>query len=151
MKKLALILSVLIFMAGLMNGQMSQQARDSINRLTEQDHQLMMKRLSITELRPGPSGNPQDPNYANTDESKAIQYTSLPDPLIFNNGTHVNSAKQWERRRQEIFEDFDREVYGRLPKEMPAVTWKLISEKDTMNGEFPVQPSTEASGAIGRR
>jgi hypothetical protein len=138
MKKLIPILSVLLFTASLMSGQMSQQARDSINRLTEQDHQLMMKRLSITELRPGPSGNPQDANYANTDESKAIQYTSLPDPLIFNNGTHVNTPKQWERRRQEIFEDFDREIYGRLPENVPAVTWNVISEKDTMNGDIPV-------------
>ncbi len=45
---------------------------------TEQDHQNMMKQLGITKLRPGPSGNPSDPNAANTDESKANPYPELP-------------------------------------------------------------------------
>ena len=32
--------------------QLSQQSRDSINRLSSEDHQLMMKRLGITSLDP---------------------------------------------------------------------------------------------------
>lgn len=35
-----------------------------------------MQQLGITKLRPGPSGNPDSPNAANTDESKANPYQS---------------------------------------------------------------------------
>ena len=98
----------------------------------------MMTRLGITALRPGPSGNPDAPNAANTDESKATPYTSLPDPLIFKDGTPVKTAAQWEKRKPEIIEDFDSEIYGRVPEKTPAVEWEIISEKDTMNGNYPV-------------
>ena len=75
--------------------------------------------LGITSIRPGPSGNPKAPNAANLDESKATPYTSLPDPLVMNNGTKVTSARQWPKRRAEIVEHFDREVYGRTPARTP--------------------------------
>lgn len=118
--------------------QWSKEEIDRINKLNQQDHQLMMKQLGITTLRPGPSGDSKAPNAANTDESKATPYTSLPDPLIFKNGTPVKTAEQWENRKTEIFEDFDREIYGRVPAKTPAVAWKIVSETDTVNGDFPV-------------
>ena len=31
----------------------------------------------------------------------------------------------WKQRRPEIVEDFDREVYGRVPKETPKVKWEV--------------------------
>jgi hypothetical protein len=101
---------------------------------SEEDHQRMMKLLKIDSLRPGPSGNPQSPHAANTDESKATPYSNLPDPLMLNNGKKVNSADVWRnQRRQEIFEDFDREVYGRMPRNTPAVNWEVVSTtKDTI-------------------
>jgi hypothetical protein len=108
------------------------------DRLTREDHRLMMKRLGITKLRPGPSGNPKAPNAANTDESKATPYTSLPDPLIFKDGSAVKTAQQWEKRKLEIFEDFDREIYGRVPAKTPAVAWKVVSEEDTNIGGIAV-------------
>lgn len=53
----------------------------------EQDHQRMMDLLGITALRRGADGsNPQVPNYANYDESKANPYPNLPDPLVLKNG-----------------------------------------------------------------
>ncbi|MBN2613064.1 MAG: acetylxylan esterase [Bacteroidales bacterium] len=122
--------------------QFSQRTRDSINRLNYEDHRLMMQMLGISELRPGPSGDPNAPNAANRDESKASPYTSLPDPLIFNNGRPVTTISQWEQRRKEIFEDFDREVYGRLSDNMPAVEWKVIADKDTTEGIFKVRMKT---------
>lgn len=121
------------------HGQFDQRVRDSLNRLSRADHALMMERLGIKELRPGPSGNPNAPNAANTDESKASPYTTLPDPLTFKDGTSVKTQKQWQKRRLEIIEDFDREVYGRLPENIPAVTWEVVSEKDTVNGGFPIK------------
>lgn len=41
---------------------------------TQQDRQHMLDQLGITKLRPGKSGNADDPNAANTDESKANPY-----------------------------------------------------------------------------
>ena len=117
---------------------LTQHQRDSINQANNKDHQLMMERLGIEELRPGPSGDPNAPNAANSDESKAKQYKILPDPLIFNNGTKVSSPQDWEKRRLEIFEDFDREIYGRLPKNIPHVDWQIVNQKDTSVGNFPV-------------
>ena len=119
--------------------QLSQQARDSINRLSSEDHQLMMKLLGITSLRPGPSGNPSAPNAANSDESKASPYTGLPDPLIFEDGSPVKSAMDWEKRKAEIAGLFDEEIYGHLPKNIPGVTWLVIQERDSLIGDFPVK------------
>jgi hypothetical protein len=105
---------------------------------SEQDHKKMMQLLNISSLRPGPSGNPQAPNAANSDESKATTYTSLPDPLVSKAGEKISSAKQWRKRRAEIMEDFDREVYGRLPKNVPKVKWKTVSSANDSVGGFPV-------------
>jgi hypothetical protein len=120
------------------NAQNWQAYRDSINKLSYMEHQLVLKQLGIENLRPGPSGNPEADNAANTDESKATVYESLPDPLIFNDGTHVKNKKDWKNRKQEIFEDFDSEIYGRVPDNIPSVSWEIISEKDTVNDRFPV-------------
>lgn len=118
---------------------MSQQARDSIAKLSREDHQLMMDKLGITALRPGPSGNPEAPNAANADESRATAYTSLPDPLIFDNGSIVNTPEKWESRKLEIKKAFDKEIYGRMPENVPGVTWKVKSEKDSIIGKTPVK------------
>ncbi len=72
--------------------------------------------------------NPQAPNAVNYDESKANPYPSLPDPLLLKNGKKVTSAKMWwNQRRPEIVEDFDREVYGRVPKNIPNVKWEVTN------------------------
>src|SRR5580765_937625 len=90
--------------------------RDSINKVTQQDYKQMLQQLNITATRPGPSGNPSSPNAANIDEAKASPYTSLPDPLTLKSSEKVKDAKTWwEKRRPEIVEDLDREVYGRAP------------------------------------
>ncbi|QQS49460.1 MAG: acetylxylan esterase [Acidobacteriota bacterium] len=90
----------------------------------------MMEQLGIESLRPG--ANPNDPNASNAvnyDESKANIYPKLPDPLTLKNGRKVNSARTWwNQRRAEIVEDFDREVYGRVPGNVPGVRWEVTSE-----------------------
>src|ERR1700744_3151597 len=98
----------------------------------EVDHQNMMDQLHITSLRPGKSGTAGQPNYANYDEAKANPYPNLPDPLTFKNGKKVTTAKDWWKRREEIKEDFDREIYGRVPKHVPDVTWKVIKDTTEM-------------------
>ncbi len=97
---------------------------------SEQDHQHMMQQLHIDSIRRGADGNnPQSPFYANYDEAKANPYPDLPDPLILKEqGRRVSTPKMWwDQRRPEIVEDFDREIYGRVPKNTPKVTWELVS------------------------
>lgn len=101
---------------------------------SEQDHARLMSLLHITSLRPGPSGNPSAPNAANSDESKANPYPELPDPLVLNNGENVTTAGMWwEVRRPEIKETFDKEIYGRVPKDVPKVTWEITSTSEDTN------------------
>jgi hypothetical protein len=101
----------------------------------KEDHKRMMELLNIKEIRPG--ANPNDPkakNAVNYDEAKANPYPKLPDPLVCKDGTKVTTAEQWwKKRRPEIVEDFDREVYGRVPKDTPKVKWEVTStEKQTV-------------------
>ena len=101
----------------------------------QQDHQRTMGLLGITSLRRGPSGDPNAPDASNADESKATPYTTLPDPLTFKDGRPVKTARDWARRRVEIVEDFDREVYGRAPASTPAVKWEVTATtSDTVGG-----------------
>jgi hypothetical protein len=111
----------------------------STNWTAEQDHQNMLDQLGIKALRPGPSGNENAPNHANYDESKANPFPNLPDPLVLNNGERVTSAETWyAKRRPEIIEDFEREVLGRVPKDVPQVTWTVESAAETTVGAYPV-------------
>jgi hypothetical protein len=106
----------------------------------QQDHQQMMDQLHITSLRPGADGShPQAPNAANYDEAKANPYPDLPDPLVLKNGKKVKTAKVWwSKRRPEIVEDFDREVYGRVPRDTPKVVWEVAGTTQEKNGDVPV-------------
>jgi len=106
----------------------------------QEDRQRLMDLLKITELRPGRNGsNPQAANYANYDESKANPFPDLPDPLTLKNGKKVKDAKTWwNQRRPEIVEDFDREIYGRVPKVTPKVKWELTGTTEEKNGDFPI-------------
>ena len=104
----------------------------------EQDHQRLMDLLHISTLRRGPDGDPKSPNAANFDESKATTYTVLPDPLVLNNGQKVTTPRLWwDKRRPEIVELFDREIYGRVPKQTPKVTWEVVSTTNEKVGDFP--------------
>jgi hypothetical protein len=90
------------------------------------DHRDMMEQLGIKALRPGPSGNESAPNHANYDEALANPYPNLPEALVLKSGTKVTSAAMWwKARRPEIVEDFDREVYGRVPQRVPSVAWRV--------------------------
>jgi len=55
----------------------------------------------------------QDPG--NYNESKVPAYT-LPDPLVFNNGSKVLTKRDWVKRMEEIHKLFSEEVYGIIPK-----------------------------------
>ena len=120
-----------LLLAGFAHVVMAQEAKPDHSKYppivtftAQQDHDNMMKQLGITDLRPGPSGNDADPNHANTDELLANPCPQLPDILTTKSGKKVTTADMWwKQRRSEIVEDVEREVYGRLPKNIPAVKW----------------------------
>ncbi len=90
----------------------------------EQDHQSMMEKLGITRLRPE-RGDKNKPNY---DPARADPFPDLPDPLTLNDGRKVTTPPVWwSQRRPEIVEAFEREVYGRVPDGLPAVTWSVAA------------------------
>jgi hypothetical protein len=103
---------------------------EPLNWTTQQDHQNMKEQLGVTRLRPGPSGNANaTTNAANYDPAKANPFPDLPDPLVTKNGQPVITARQWWKvRRPEIVEDFEREVFGRVPKNVPKVTWTVVTQ-----------------------
>ncbi|MER3376060.1 MAG: acetylxylan esterase [Allomuricauda sp.] len=118
---------------------LTQEERDSINRYGKINHENMMAQLGITALRPGPSGNPTAPNAANYDESIANPCPELPEVLVANTGKKVKDADDWWNvRRPEIVEDFEREVYGRLPENIPDVTWTVKVEDKEFVRRTPV-------------
>ncbi|GAC1516262.1 MAG: hypothetical protein NVS1B4_10350 [Gemmatimonadaceae bacterium] len=63
--------------------------------------------------------------WTNYDESRTGTLP-LPDPLILNDGTRVTDADLWwRRRRPEILDIFEREIYGRVPSATPPVSFAV--------------------------
>jgi hypothetical protein len=110
-----------------------------VNLTAQQDHDNMMQQLGIKALRSGPSGDEKAPNHANYDTALANPYPNLPDVLTLKNGQKVSSNAQWfDQRRPEIVEDFEREVYGRVPAHVPKVTWTVKVTDREFVGFMPV-------------
>src|SRR5206468_12478490 len=112
---------------------------EPFNWTTQQDHKNMMYQLGIKQLRPGPSGRADATNSANYDPAKANPFPNLPDALTLKSGAKVTTAEAWwKQRRPEIVEDFEREVIGRVPKNVPKVTWTVVSNvTDGLVGDLP--------------
>ena len=103
------------------------------------DHAEMMKQLGIRAIRPGPNPN----NQSTFDEAVANPFKeSMPDVLRLNNGEKVTRAEQWRTRRREIAELFEREVYGRIPRNAPKVRWEVTGVTPGMSGGIPVITKT---------
>jgi (4-O-methyl)-D-glucuronate---lignin esterase len=124
-------------------GLFGQPQSEEIQRLSLEDRQRMLDLLHITSLRMGPTSRnevqPGRQGLVNYDEAKANPFPALPDPMELKNGKKVTSAKMWwDKRRPEIVEDFDREVYGRAPKNLPKVKWEVTSTARGMNGDTPI-------------
>jgi hypothetical protein len=132
---LSLSLPVILFAPVVVTGQnqaspapTDTSAMAPLNWTTAQDHRNMMEQLGIVRLRPGPSGQPGSTNSANYDPAKANPFPDLPDLLTLKNGKKVTTPEMWwKQRRPEIVEDFEREVIGRVPKDVPKATWTVMS------------------------
>jgi hypothetical protein len=105
----------------------------------QQDRQQMLDQLKIPAevMRRGPNGlNPKAPDYQNTDEAKANPWPNLPEMLVTKGRKTVDTPELWWNvRRPEIVEYFDAEVYGRVPKNAPKVTWEV--DTDSKGGKAP--------------
>jgi len=133
----ALPIAVVIF-AGAALVVAAQNATPTPQQLSQMDRQRIMDELGIKSIPPGAPGanNPETYNEAN-----ANPYPNLPDPLLLKNGKKVTSKDVWvKQRRAEILEDFEREVYGRTPKNTPKVNWEVVSTTmaSTTNGDVPI-------------
>jgi hypothetical protein len=96
------------------------------------ERQRIMDELKISAIPPGAvSSSP-----ATYDEATANPYPNLPDPLTLKNGQKVTTAAVWRnRRRAELLEDFQREIYGRTPKVTPKVTWSVVGTEPGKAGD----------------
>jgi hypothetical protein len=117
-------------------GTSGQQAPSDgpVQMTREEDHARTMKQLGLAAMPRGAVGA----SIETYDESKANPYPTLPDPLALKNGRTVTTAAMWRTRRAEILEDFEREVYGRRPKNTPKVTWEVKSTTNGMKGDVPI-------------
>jgi hypothetical protein len=113
----------------------------AIQQGNKEDRQQMMDQLHVASLRPGV--NARVAGSTNYDEAKANPYPDLPDPLKLKNGKRVTSARMWwDQRRPEIVEDFDREIYGRVPKNVPKVKWEVANTANETVGDIPIVTKT---------
>jgi hypothetical protein len=95
------------------------------------DYQHMLTRLGIKKMRRGRDARVKD----TSSESTANRYKdTMPDLMTFKDGTKVKSADQWPKRRAEIVEDFEREVYGRIPRNVPKVKWEVTKTDEGESG-----------------
>ncbi|HEY2412338.1 MAG TPA: hypothetical protein VGI40_08860, partial [Pirellulaceae bacterium] len=105
------------------------------------DHADMLRQLGITKLRPGRNG--QNQTGEGFDEATANPYKdTMPDVLVMKDGTKVTSPDQWPKRRAEIVEDFEREVYGRIPGDVPNVKWEVTETTAGTSGGIPTVTKT---------
>jgi hypothetical protein len=78
-------------------------------------------------------------SWTNYDEAKANPYP-LPDPLVLKNGEPVTDANTWwTRRRPEILEDLQREMYGRIPSGISPVVWEVTATDRAAAGGLAVK------------
>jgi hypothetical protein len=106
-----------------------------------EDRQRLLGLLGLKDsaMRHAPATNPKAADATNYDESKANQYPSLPDPLLLKNGRRVTSPEMWfEQRRPEIVADFEREILGKAPANLPAVQWKAANIRPDRCGNVDV-------------
>lgn len=103
------------------------------------DHAETMKQLGLRTVRPGPNPN----NQSTFDEAIANPYKdSMPDLMKLNDGKRVVTPAQWSRRRAELVELFDREVYGRVPKKTPKIVWEVTGITPGESGGIPTVTKT---------
>ncbi len=83
----------------------------------------------------------QSKSEVNYDESKIPKY-ELPDPLIFEDGTKVETPADWRKRRAEILALFEAEVYGKAVSETKSLAKVTKTVPDFLGGKALMQEIT---------
>jgi len=122
----------------------AQPPKPVVHLTAEQDHLRTMNLLDMSFIRLGKDVVPGGRFPANYDEAKANPFPAPPDPLTLKGkkGEITNAKAWWEKRRPQIVEDFDREVYGRVPANAPAISWQLKSTVAGNDGDTPTRTQT---------
>lgn len=95
------------------------------------DYQNMLGQLGVKKMRKGRDSKVKD----TSDEATANPWKdTMPALMTFKDGAKVTAADQWQKRRAEIAEDFEREVYGRVPKNVPKVKWTVTKTEEGESG-----------------
>lgn len=89
----------------------------------EKVHEETLDRLAI-----------QQPFVPNYDESKVGNY-SLPDALKKEDGSSIQSAKEWEEYRSHWIGLFEKTMFGKMPKNKVKQNSTLISKTEIMDGK----------------
>lgn len=92
----------------------------------------------------------EGPPSTNYDESKVGEYT-LPDPLVFADGQPVRTAREWhERRRGEILELFQANVYGRNPQPPARTQFEVFDAARNALGGKAIRKQVSISISSGK-
>ncbi len=119
---------------------MSPEEKDSLDRVTMADYENMKMQIGVKETKPRRDGQATDPALRpNYNELAANPFPFYPDPFTTFSGKKVKNARMWYKvRRPEIIEVFEREVYGRIPENVPEVNWKTVREYDAKLGNMDI-------------
>ena len=83
-----------------------------------------------------------DPHQRNYDEALANPFPVLPDPLqlkgLVEPARVANGWVWWRNIAREIVEDFEREVYGCVPDEMPEWPWTVKETRESTLADIPL-------------
>lgn len=95
------------------------------------DYQNMLDQLGIKKMRKGRDAKVKD----TSSESTANRFKdSMPELMTCKDGTKIKLAEQWPKRRAEIALDFESEVYGKIPKNVPKVKWEVVKVEEGESG-----------------
>lgn len=161
------VLSILIALSAISGVSAQNYNRQKIERGNRKHWKSMIDSLNLKlpDSLPSPANDPRRPNgnfqkkegsnnwydstgntyirsawgtWNNYDESKANPYPNLPDPLKLNAREEVQTSSEWWKyKRPEIKRNFSEEIYGKIPNNVPAVHWKVVSRKDTTIKKIP--------------
>jgi hypothetical protein len=112
---------------------------DTMLAIAEKERAREMRLLGITAFRPPAEAiDTSSPAFANYDEAQANPYPNLPPLLVTASGQKVTTADQWWKvRRPEIARIFETQVYGRVPDDVPAISWRVAETIEQEIGGIP--------------
>lgn len=108
--------------------------------VTDEERELVRNRVAAMDTQPGTPESDAKRFYSNKEKTEFVEFNydesksgegeyTLEDPLTFIDGRKVTNGSEWELRRKELLELFEREVYGKLPPKPTEMVYEITSEK----------------------